>query len=135
LADDTLYWYVIWSRWIDDENYARMKAVFFAGQAAPVRAFAPYFARRGVVAQAKGQGVGRRSKEVVLREFDAHLSKIDALVAEQPFLTGDALTAADIAVGSQLMQLGLGLTPREGATLAAHTKTAAWLARTMERCG
>jgi glutathione S-transferase len=133
-ADETLYWSLVSARWVDGENFARMQGVFFASLPAPLRLVAPYFGRRKVVQQAMANGVGRRSKEAVFAELEAHLTKLDGLLGDQPFLTGDALTAADVAVGSQLLQLRLGFTPREGEAIASHAKTSAWLKRTMERC-
>jgi glutathione S-transferase len=134
-ADETLYWYVIWSRWVDDESFARLKGPFFASLPAPLRLIAPFFGRRSVVQRANAHGIGHRVLATVQRDFEAELVKLDALLGDQPFLMGDALTAADVAVGSQLMQVRLGITPREEAMVAAHPTITAWLARTMERCG
>ena len=133
-ADETLYWFVIWARWVDDDNFAQLKPQFFASLPALIRPIGGFVGRRKVVKQAKGHGIGNRSLETVTRDFEVQLTMLDALVGDQPFLTGDTLTAADVAVGSQLMSLCLGITPRQDKAVAAHANTSAWLKRTMERC-
>ncbi|MDB4997106.1 MAG: glutathione S-transferase family protein, partial [Myxococcaceae bacterium] len=95
-ADETLYWYVIYARWVDDEGFAKMKVPFFASLPALLRLIAPYFGRRTVLVRANANGIAHRTKDEVLSAFEAELVKLDALLGEQPFLMGDALTAADI---------------------------------------
>ena len=134
-GDETLYWYVIHYRWVIDANFARLKHLFFGGQPAALRAVAPIVARRKIVAQARGQGIGRRPAAAVDSEFDHHLTTLDRLLTNHAFLAGNAITAADLAVAAQLVELRLGVSPDAEARIDAHPATRAWIDRVVGACG
>ena len=67
--------------------------------------------RRQIFAAMRGQGIGRKRRETVFREIGEHLGQIETLVAQHPFILGDALTLADIAVFAQIDGLLTPLTP------------------------
>ena len=57
------------------------------------------------------QGIGRKPAETVFKELDEHLSHIESLVTGRPFILGDKLTLADVAIFSQINGLLTPLTP------------------------
>lgn len=60
-------------------------------------------------------------------EFTRCCKVLDAHLAKQPFLCGDAMSLADISLASPLMYIGPGKLPVDG-----HTHLAAWFARMQE---
>lgn len=133
-ADDTLYWYAIHYRWVREHNFAKLAGPFFASLPAALRPFAPAVGRRKIVAQAKAQGIGRRRSSHVDIDFERQMLTLDRLLTNRHFLTGEELTAADIAVASQLMELRIGVSQDAEAIIAAHPVSCAWLDRTTAAC-
>lgn len=55
---------------------------------------------KGVAKISSTQGIGRKKKETVCQEAEAHFESIDALLVQGNWLVGDQLSVADIAVES-----------------------------------
>jgi hypothetical protein len=58
MAEDNLYWTLVHSRWMDDANFAKGPARFFASVPAPVRPLVVAMIRRKVRRALQGQGMG-----------------------------------------------------------------------------
>jgi len=87
--------------------------------------FAVPFTQRSITTR---QGVGRKPAEMVEREIKGHLEALAARLDGGPFLLGDTLTMADIAVFVQLH--GIRTTaPGERLVGAAAPVVRAWLDR------
>ena len=71
----------------------------------------------------------RRGDESAETELREQLSVLDALLANQPFLTGDAFGLADAAYLPWILRARQSL----GVDLEAHTELSAWVARSSER--
>jgi glutathione S-transferase len=76
---------------------------------------------------AKTQGTGRKSADIVTRDLTALYRALSALLEKTPYLTGDTLTAADLA--AVVMVHVLKRTPEGATALAALPPLAAWYAR------
>ncbi|MEO7114207.1 MAG: glutathione S-transferase family protein [Polyangiaceae bacterium] len=77
--------------------------------------------------QLDAQGLGRKPIADVLEDVDVLVASVEALVASKPWLVGDALSIADIAVFAQLGALAAS---SEGARIIAqHPGAKAWLDR------
>jgi glutathione S-transferase len=128
-ADEALYWYVVYSRWSIDENRRRTVRAFFSRMPAALRLVIAAMIRRQIFAAMRGQGIGRKSRETVFHEFGEHLDQLDTLATEQPFIVGDALTLADIAVFAQLDGLLTPLTPDTREEVESRDHLMAWYRR------
>ncbi|MDH4288663.1 MAG: glutathione S-transferase N-terminal domain-containing protein, partial [Aquincola sp.] len=58
LIEENLYWAVVQTRWADDAGWARTRVAFFGAMPAPLRWFVPALARRGVLGEMRGHGMG-----------------------------------------------------------------------------
>lgn len=129
-VDDTLYWYLVYLRWIVPDNWALFVEEIFAVLPAPVRWLAPRFARREVRARLAGQGTGGKPEAVVRAELEQALDDIALRLGDQPFLQGGQPTLADIAVCAFVDQVRVpALTPRIAAAADARTALVAWSER------
>ncbi len=63
--EESLYWPVLYSRWIEDAGYAKVNDAAFSGLKFPLRQLVPVFARRGLRRQLHGQGTGRHSRDEI----------------------------------------------------------------------
>ena len=64
-----------------------------------------YLAPKIISKQARDQGTGRKTHEAVCADVARHLESINALVVDQAWLVGEALSIADISVVSMLTVL------------------------------
>lgn len=133
-ADECLYPYVVYYRWAVDENVGRTTGALFASAPAPLRAVGPLVAKRQLRAKVKTFGLAKARAEVD-DDFDRHLGAVDALVAEAPFVTGEAVAGADLAIAAQLEALRVGLTPDAQRLVERHERLRAWLGRVLRLCG
>jgi glutathione S-transferase len=132
-ADECLYRYVVYYRWAVDENVGRTTAALFASASAPLRAVGPIVAKRQLRAKVKSFGLPASRAEVD-DDFDRHLGAIDALVKQGPFVTGEAVAGADLAVAAQLQALRAGLTPDAQRLVDRREALRAWLGRVLGLC-
>lgn len=132
-ADETLYWYAVYFRWMIDDSFARMAPMF---DAFPwwMRPVAKIVGRGKLKRQLRAAGIGRRSREVVTRDLEASLVVLDGLLDGRAFLVGDAMTSADLSVVAQLQAMRIGITPDEQKIIDAHRPTRALIERVLERC-
>ena len=126
-ADESLYFVELWLRFGVRENAPEWSRRASHSEPPLIRrateAALPTLMRNVL----KAQGIGRKSPEAVLDDFDRHLSAIDAWLDDGEWLVGDRLTIADIATYSQLACAG---ETDEGASLLARRpRVLAWMER------
>lgn len=101
-ADESLYFYEMRLRFGIRHNAERWIPVLAAHDPPWMQRIAgfgvPFLMRRTLSAQ----GLGRKSDAMVLADLDRHLDALGGLLADGPWLVGDALSLADIAVFAQL---------------------------------
>lgn len=132
-ADEVLYFYGVWLRWMPEESFVRMKKEVFARLPIPLKWIIPGYAKRLVARRLRGQGTGDKPAEVVRAEFGQALDRIEAQLTTRPFLVGEALTRADLAVAALLDQLFCdSLPPALHAERESRPQLAAWLERVHE---
>lgn len=128
-ADESLYWIAVYQRWLVDENFRPFAQRAFRSLPLPARWMVPRIVKRQVRRQLHGQGLGRLPQERILAILERQLRMLAALLADRPFLLGDRLTLADIAVFAPLRQASVP-TLRASAELARrHATIVEWLAR------
>jgi glutathione S-transferase len=104
-ADECLYFYAVYLRWIPAAHFEQLKQKVFARLPWPIRALVPRIALRKVRSRLAGQGTGTKPEAVVWAEFRNALDRLDARLNSRSFLVGDALSRADLAVICILDQL------------------------------
>jgi glutathione S-transferase len=133
-ADESLYWYVVYLRWQVDANFRPFAQRTFRFAPAPIRPLVTRFARRQALRQLHGQGLGRLAPAVVLEQLAGHLDLLAELTghADRPWLVGDALSVADIAVFAMVQGLHSPGLPESRALVAARPGLVSWARRVDE---
>ncbi len=98
LTEESLYWCVVYSRWIDPNGWPQIKAAFFSAMPMPLRAFVPNLIRKRVGRDLYAQGLGRHSREDVYAHGCADLTAISEILGDKPYMLGDAPASVDAAV-------------------------------------
>ena len=128
-ADEGLYWFAVYMRWLVPGNFAPFAKRAFGKLPPLVRNLVPVLARKTVVKQMHGQGMGRLPLERVLADFDRQLNNLEALLSDAPFLLGDQLYACDLAVFGPLRQLAMPTLVESAERVRRRPILLAWLKR------
>lgn len=127
-ADELLYFYEIHFR-INDAK-ALAAAVKIASEGRPVHeaVIMKPLLKAGLNMQLKMQGLGRMSKKSIEQEFKLHLDRIALVLEQNDWLVGHQQSIADIAVGSQLLEI-IRTNDKFGAEILSHSSIANWIDR------
>lgn len=129
-ADEVLYFYGLYYRWLIPENFERMRTKVLSRQPIPIRWVLPTIAIREVRKRARGQGVGLKDEATVRREIEECLDAIETLLARSAALVGDRISRADLAVAAVVDQwMFEALTPQLAESIRTRPRTVAWLGR------
>lgn len=117
LMEEHLYWTVLYARWMEEENWRRLRPVFFGSMPAPLRWFAPGLVRAALRRQLWGHGIGRHRPEEIHALGCSDISALADYLGGKPYFMGEAPTSVDaIAYAFLANVLCVPLNPR----LQAH---------------
>lgn len=102
LAEEHLYWFIVASRWLDDDWWPNVVSGFFGFVPALFRGFAANGARKEVAKTLHLQGLGRHNTDEQLGFARRDLQALQDLVGDTPFLFGSEACVHDFAVASIL---------------------------------
>ena len=103
--EESLYWPVVYSRWIEDVGFNTVKEAAFAKLGFPMRQLIPVFARRGLRKQLHAQGTGRHSRDEIYAIGCRDVTALSELLGDQPFFLGDEPTSVDATAYAFLANL------------------------------
>jgi len=95
LIEENLYWVVLHTRWADDDAWVKTRQAFFGAMPVPMRWFVPALARRGVLAELRGHGMGRHGPAEIHAIGCRDVTAIADFLADKPFMMGGAPTSLD----------------------------------------
>jgi glutathione S-transferase len=95
LFEDSLYWAVVHTRWADAQGWQLTRQAFFGPLPAPLRAVVPLLARRGILAELRGQGMGRHSTAEIHAIACRDLTAVADFLGDKAFMLGDAPRTLD----------------------------------------
>jgi glutathione S-transferase len=126
-ADESLYFYEMTLRFTVPANARRFVPELLAHDPPWLRRIlapvVPPMLRR----LTRSQGVGRKPREMQIRDVERHVEALDALVGEGGWLVGPGLTLADIAVFVQLRCIAA--TGEGESAVARWPRVGEWLTR------
>lgn len=108
MAEDHLYFHVVYDRWADDRVWPTVRDTLFKDIPRPIRGLITSKIRKPAIASLMRMGLGRFTPEERLARAEPDLKAITDLLTG-PFLFGDKPTAADASVASQIA--GMMATP------------------------
>ena len=88
LIEENLYWAVVHTRWADEAGWGKTREAFFGALPAPLRWFVPTLARRALLAEMRGQGMGRHSVAEIHAIGCRDVNAIADFLADKPFMLG-----------------------------------------------
>lgn len=95
LLEENLYWALVHTRWATDAGWALTRQAFFGTMAAPLSWFVPGMARRGLLAELRGHGMGRHSAAEISAIGCRDLTAVADFLEEKPFMLGDKPSSID----------------------------------------
>jgi glutathione S-transferase len=105
MVEESLYWTIVYSRWIDDAGWKVFGPLVFGFLPGPLRAIVPPVVRRRVARTLNGQGTLRHSPEEIyglgLRDIDA----LAGLLGDRPYMLGDKPTSLDASAAGSLINI------------------------------
>jgi glutathione S-transferase len=95
MNEERLYWCLVYSRWIEETNWPKIRKFFFADLPPVIRTLVPAVARKGVRAGLNGHGIGRHSRAEIYALGAKDIDAIAAFLGSKPYMMGDTPTSLD----------------------------------------
>lgn len=95
LIEEHLYWCGIYDRWAVDAHWALTKPAFFGSLPPLWRQIVPELARKTLLRQLHGQGMGRYSEQEIYAVGQKNLTALSDFLADKPFFLGESPTSLD----------------------------------------
>jgi len=98
LCEDHLYWALVYSRWVDEEHWPRVKKEFFGKLPPLIRPVISAMARKSLFSAIDGQGFGRDTKQEVYAKGVEDISALAILLGDGSYFFGDQPSSYDATV-------------------------------------
>lgn len=105
LLEENLYWAVVHSRWVDPAGWALTKAAFFSKLPLPLKWIVPPLARRGLIKEMHGQGMGRHLESEIHAIGKRDITALADFLGDKPFFMGAEPRSIDATVYAFLANL------------------------------
>ncbi len=102
LIEENLYWALVYSRWIDEQNWPKTRAIYFSDLPPILNVLVPKLARNNVVQNLKGHGMGRHTATEIYQIGAIDLQSLSDFLADKPFFMGEQPTTLDASAYSLL---------------------------------
>lgn len=102
LLDEHLYWVGIYTRWLDDSNWPKVRDAFFSDLPAPLRWIIPPLARASLRRQCWGHGMGRHRHEEILELGWRDLEAVANQLGNRAYFMGEQPSSIDATVYAYL---------------------------------
>lgn len=93
--EERLYFALVYSRWIDDTNWPKIRETWFSDLPVLVRGFLPNMVRKGLIRSLKGHGIGLHSAEDIYHIGIRDLQGLVDVIGDQKYMLGDAPASVD----------------------------------------
>jgi len=105
MLEESLYWTIVYSRWIDDSGWRVFRPLVFGFLPAPLRLIIPSLVRRGVARTLHGQGTLRHSPEEIYGLGLRDVAALATLLGDRPYMLGDKPTSLDASAAGSLINI------------------------------
>ena len=102
MCEERLYQVIVYSRWIDENNWSTIRQFWFGSLPPIIRNIVPSIAQKGVVKAQQGHGIGRHSGKEIYAMGCKDIQALADILGEQPYILGDNPTAADATAYSHI---------------------------------
>lgn len=94
--EENLYWTVVYTRWIRDDTWPKIKQQFFAGLPFPLNHLIAQVARRSTRKQIEGHGIGKHSDQEITVIAHKSWSALSEILGDKPYYFGDEISSLDV---------------------------------------
>lgn len=130
MCEERLYWCMVYSRWINEANWPKIRQIFFGSMPPVLRSLIPILAQRGVRANLQGHGLGRHSPSEIYAFGKADIDALAALLGDAPFMMGASPTSLDAIAYPVIANLQIAELPSPlQDAVAAHDNLKSYAAR------
>ena len=98
LTEEHLYWALVYSRWLEADNWQQAKTALFSSLPLPLRWIVPGIVRRKIKSYLHGHGMGRHSRDEIYKMANDDITALSTLLAEQPFFMGEHPCSIDASI-------------------------------------
>ena len=98
LCEEHLYWAIVYSRWMEEDNWPQLRDAYFGELPALLRPFITRSLRNQAGAQLRAHGMGRHSRDEIYQLASDDLSALAQQLGERPFFMGEHHTGVDATV-------------------------------------
>ena len=105
MIEESLYWTIVYSRWIDDAGWRVFAPMVFDFLPRPLRAIVPPLIQRRVRRTLHGQGTVRHSQDEIYALGARDLEALATLLGDRPYMLGDKPTSLDASAAGFLINI------------------------------
>lgn len=105
MCEESLYFVMLFSRWMDDANWEQVRDTLFAGMPKLVRPVITKQIRKKVQADLVGQGMGRHNRAEVYSIGVKHIDALGHYLGEQNWFGGEQAVKLDVVAVSYLANI------------------------------
>jgi glutathione S-transferase len=105
MVEESLYWTVVYSRWIDDAGWRIFAPLVFSFLPAPLRAIVPALVRKRVRRTLHGQGTIRHTPEEIYALGARDIDALATQLGDRPYMLGDRPTSLDATAAGFLVNI------------------------------
>jgi len=129
IAEDSLYWALVYSRWVREEGWAQLRPNVEAMLPALLRPIVTPLIRRSALKQLHQVGISRLTPDEIWGRAARDLDALEGLLGDEPFLGGDEPTVYDVAVCAVLGSILIPPVPSPIKEAADRPGLRGWLER------
>jgi glutathione S-transferase len=105
LLEENLYWAVVYTRWVEPQGWEMTREAFFGKLPAPLNWIVPPLARRGLIKELRGHGMGRHSREEILAIGRRDITALADFLDDKAFFMGAVPSSLDACAYAFLANL------------------------------
>ncbi len=95
LIEENLYWAVVHTRWVEPAGWAQTRPAFFGKLSVPLKWIVPGVARRGLIGQLRGHGMGRHRPEEIHAIGKRDITALADFLGDKTYFMGSAPCSLD----------------------------------------
>lgn len=100
--EESLYWCLVHTRWINDDTWPIIKERFFGDMPFPLNKIIPAVARKSTRKQINGHGMGAHSNDEIHDIAERSFKSVSTLLGDKAFMFGNQISSLDIIVFAQI---------------------------------
>jgi glutathione S-transferase len=109
MTEDSLYWALVHSRWLEERNWPTVKKSYFGSLPPVIRTVVAALGRHRMRGQLWGHGMGRHASDEIYALGKADIATLAELLGRKSFMMGEEPTLVDATVYAFLT--GLAFVP------------------------